>query len=132
MARDRRDITARRVGKYHLQFFPRLAQHTRYQAFREMMMMTLRRFKFSGFAAGPAALLVSLNMPAVAQTVTIDAFVLHKGEKIPAICFIAYAPPKDICGDIYLRFKGPELRSLRGAGRQQVLQQFINAAINNK
>jgi hypothetical protein len=93
--------------------------------------MTLRRFKFSGFAAGPVALLVSLNMPAVAQTVTIDAFVLHKGEKIPTICLISNAPPKDLCGPVFLRFKGAELQSLRGATQRQVQQQF-RALINNR
>jgi hypothetical protein len=83
-------------------------------------MMTLCRFKFLFFAGLPVTLLISLNTPAAAQTVTIDAFVDHKGEKIPSICLISSAPPKDLCGHVLQGFTRAELQSLRATTRRQM------------
>jgi hypothetical protein len=88
----------------------------------KMKMALLHRMKVFGLVAGPAMLLVFLDAPALAQTVTIDAFIDADGKKIPSICLISNAPPKDLCGPILQGFSAAQFQILRGIVEQQIEQ----------
>jgi len=81
-------------------------------------------WKFARLGTGTTILFFSLNVHAFAQTVTIEAFVDHKGMKIPTVCLISHAPPKDLCGQILLSIKPTDIKSLRTAADLQVKQKF--------
>jgi hypothetical protein len=85
-------------------------------------MTQMRWLKVSGLAAGPAILL-ALNVPALGQNMTINAFVDLNGKKIPTICLISKAPPKDLCGPILQGISVAQFQSLREAVEQQLEQQ---------